>query len=484
MNARPVRFTPLACVLLALIVLAIAPARADDPAAHFPEIAQVTADYPDDAQRSAALSLLSDALNRAEPKPVSRDAYSKIFNYQGAANAIMTEHMANGAMQNGQYRAFNAQVDQCLGSTDFRRGVLQKYGVESLAEHPQPRAPGETPVMPTTSGQSQYQQSQVQIQQAQAKQAAVLQKWLATVSPPAPVVQHPIFESNADVFDQMPKLVLFSLLGLPAMVVAAWLVLSRSGVGRKIYSTYPPMPGSLPALPPALQIVKLPNVRYAVCTLSGLVLDVRRQVHRQTIVSSSPGQEVRDQYGGLVSSTPGTTWSHTTTTYETIVYVRMPNGREDSWSIFDSPFDCRPGNIISVLVRPLKTGAGEILMAYNHATGRLERTRELETTLSARGNELGQWAANLAGAAVAWEVQKLFLPSRDERGQLDPGFIVPWLFECLVLVTISFFILTPWVKGRIFKSRDGAFQRRYAPGYLQFFQQGTPLLQETFFRGR
>jgi hypothetical protein len=479
MTFSRVRLWLLGGVLIALSSPGAPPLRAQDIAAQFPGVEQVKADYPDDAQRSAAFSLLSDALNRAEPKPVSRDAYNKIFDYQGNANAILSLHMMNGAMQNGQYRAFNVQVDQCLDDTNFRRGVLQKYGVESLAQHPLPRPPGYTPPLPVTPGQAQAQQAQAQAQQAQS-QAAALVKMLSP-APPRPV-QRPIFEADADVFDQMPKLIFFSLLGLPAMALAAWLVLRRSGIGRKIYSAFPPMPGSLPALPPALQVVKLPNVRYAVCTLSGLVLDVRRQVHRRTVTTTTPGQEVRDQYGTLVSSTPGTTTSHTTSTNETIVYVRAPNGREDTWSLFDSSFDCRPGNIISVLVRPLKTGEGHVLMAYNHATGRLDRTRELDTAHSARGNELGQWAANLAGACVAWEVQKLFLPSRDEHGSLNPGFIVPWLFECLVLVTISFLILTPWVKGRIFKKRDGAFQRRYLPGFRQFFEQGTPVLQRTFGR--
>ena len=153
---------------------------------------------------------------------------------------------------------------------------------------------------------------------------------------------------------------------------------------------------------------------------------------------------------------------------------------EASWSIYDSPLECRPGNIVSVLVSPRKDGSGDILLAYNHAMGRLERTREIENACSPRGNELGQWAANLAGAAAAWETMKLFLSSRDEKGELDPGFIVPWLFICLILVTISFMVVTPWVKNRIFKTRNGFFNRVYFPGYYNFFQQGTPLLQKTF----
>ena len=73
--------------------------------------------------------------------------------------------------------------------------------------------------------------------------------------------------------------------------------------------------------------------------------------------------------------------------------------------------------------------------------------------------------------------------SKDAYNKIfNPGFIVPWLFECLILVTISFLILTLWVKSRIFKKRDGAFQRRYLPGFRQFFEQGTPILQRTFGR--
>jgi hypothetical protein len=467
--------------LLALLVCFLGPSLslADPVSDHFPSIDQVKADYPDDAQQSAAFSLLSDALNRAAPKPVSRDAYNKIFEYQGTANAILSAHMANGAMQNGQYRAFNAQVDGYLDNTDFRRGVLQKYAVENLTEQPRPAPAGSyTPYVPAQAPAQAQAQAQVQAQaqpQLQAQAAAIAQ-----YLPKPPVTQRPIFEADADVFDQMPKLVFFALGGLPFMYFAAWLVLRRSGVGRKLYPTRPPTPGSLPALPPALQVVKLPNVRYAVYTLSGLVLEVRRQEHRQTITTSTPGTETRELYSGrLVSSTPGTFTSYTTTTQETIIYVRTPEGREDTWSIYDSPFDCRAGNLISVLVRPLKNGAGDVVLAFNHNTGRLEGTRELTTTLSARGNELGQWAANLAGAWAAWEIQKLFLPTYID-GQLNMGFVVPWLFECLVLVTISFLILTPMVKSRIFKKRDAAFRRRYFAAYQQFFEQGTGTLLRAY----
>jgi hypothetical protein len=214
MNTLPAR---LMAIFLAFLAASAGFLRAQDVAERFPAIAQVNADYPDDAQRSAAFSVLSDALTRAEPRPVSKDAYNKIFDYQGTANAILSAHMANGAMQNGQYRAFNAQVDQCLDSTDFRRGVLQKYGVESATEHPQARPPGYTPPLPVTPAQTQYQQSQAQIQTKANQAAAALVKMLT----PSHQTDQPPFEADADVFDQMPKLVLFSLLGLPSMALAS-----------------------------------------------------------------------------------------------------------------------------------------------------------------------------------------------------------------------------------------------------------------------
>ena len=48
-----------------------------------------------------------------------------------------------------------------------------------------------------------------------------------------------------------------------------------------------------------------------------------------------------------------------------------------------------------------------------------------------------------------------------------------------MLVTISFFILTPLVKSFILKRRTARFTAKYLPGFRQFFERGTPLLQSS-----
>ena len=88
---------------------------------------------------------------------------------------------------------------------------------------------------------------------------------------------------GGDIFDLLPWAIGFSLPCLIPMAIAAWFVLRRSGIGRKIYPVPAPMPGGLPALPKPLQVVVLPNVRFAVYVLSGLVLNVRGEIHRRTV---------------------------------------------------------------------------------------------------------------------------------------------------------------------------------------------------------
>ena len=130
-----------AAMLAALVFLAFGSVCAmaqDDIVERFPEIAQVTADYPDDAQRAAAFSTLDDALNAAAPKPVTRAVYERSTEYGGSSNAILSMHMANGGMQNGEYRAFNARYSQFLDDSNFRRSVLEKYQVGGMAAHPRP----------------------------------------------------------------------------------------------------------------------------------------------------------------------------------------------------------------------------------------------------------------------------------------------------------------------------------------------------------
>jgi hypothetical protein len=264
------------------------------------------------------------------------------------------------------------------------------------------------------------------------------------------------------------------VVGILPMMFAAWLILRGSGIGRKIF----PVPalgyGALPPLPKALQVVSLPGVRYAVYPLCGRVLDVQTSSHTQT-TSHTSGGDTYQMPDGSIRTTPVQGWSSHKTTRETLIWVRTPDGRESSWTLFNSNFQCRVGQIISILVRPLKDGTGHILLAYNHAAGVLAECPALAESHEPRGNELGQWAANLVGAYVAWKVLALFLPPY-AGNQLDTGFVVAWLVCCFLLVVVSFFILTPTVKWFIRRGRNSRFASRYLPGYRQFFQQARPAI--------
>jgi len=402
-------------------------AQGHDASARFPDAAKVAGDFPDRTQRAAAFYVLSEALAEAAPKPLSRADSALLLKYQGMSNSIIATVMMGEGNQSPAYREFNSRYNQLTNDAHFVQALLDKYRLNGLP----------------------------------------------TYATPA------VDESKYDVLTQLSRAFPWMLAGgIVPMVLAAWLVLRGSGIGRKIYPVRPPVAGGLPALPPALQVVSLPGVRYATYVLSGRVLDVQTSSHTSSHTTTTGG-DVYHSSTGQIHTTPAQSWTTTKTTKETVIWVRSPDNREASWSLFNSNFQCRAGQLISILVRPLKTGEGEILLAYNHTAGTLEKCEALKQSHSPRGNELGQWAANIAGAYVAWKVFDRFLPAYSGKS-IDLGFIVGWLAVTLVLVTISFLILTPLVKSFILRRRDASFNARYLPGFRHFFDQGTPILQRKF----
>lgn len=413
-------------VLMAEIALPL-PAYAADASSRFPDPAKVAADYPDKAQRAAAFYVLAEALAQAAPKPLSRADSTLLLKYQGTSSSIVTMVMMSEGNQSPVYRDFNTRYNQLTNDANFVQALLDKYRLNGLPTYAAP----------------------------------------------------PVDESKYDVLTQLSRASPLMLAGgIITMLLAAWLVLRGSGIGRKIYPIRPPVAGGLPALPQSLQVVSIPGVRYATYVLSGRVLDIQNSSHTSSHTSTTGG-DVYQSSTGQIHTTPVQSWTTTRTTRETVIWVRTPDNRETSWSLFNSNFHCRNGQLISILVRPLKTGEGEILLAYNHTAGTLEKCEALKQSHAPRGNELGQWAANIAGAYVAWKVFDLFLPAYSGKS-LDPGFIVAWLAVTLLLVTISFLILTPLVKWFILRRRDASFNARYLPGFRHFFEQGTPILQRTF----
>ena len=420
--------------MLALPVLSafggsVWPVRAQDQsiAARFPEPAQVNADYRDDAQRFAAFTVLSEALAQTAPKPISKTDYAKLFKYQACASTVTSMEMMKFGENTPAYGDFNTRGNQYANDANFVTALLDRYHLNGLPTY--------------------------------------------AAGPPS--VEE---EMKYDVPTHLPKALPWILAaGILPMALAAWLVLRGSGIGRKIYPVPAPVRGGLPALPKNLQVVSLPGVRYATYVLSGRVLDIQTSSHTSTQTTTTGG-DVYQGADGQSRSAPVQTSTRTITTRETVIWVRAPDDREASWTLYNTTFQCRVGQIISALVRPLKTGEGEILLGYNHAAGVLEKCSAFDKSHEPRGNELGQWAANIAGGYVAAKVLNLFLPMYAGR-ELDMGFVVSWIAATLMLVTVSFFILTPLVKSFILKRRNARFNRRYLPGFRQFFERGTPFLQ-------
>jgi hypothetical protein len=436
-----------------LVLGAVVPsvlAQNQDVSSQFPEPARVTADYPDDVQRWGALNVLYAALNNAAPKPMSKAAYAKFFAYGSAYNAIATSKMANRQA----YADFNSRCEQLFAKPGFGRSVLEKYGLTAYAR----RQP--TPTQPTPA--------QVPANSSPPSQRIVL---------PSPQ-QERNFTNDEWPYPQSFPLLLFFLL---PVAFCTWVALQVTGSGRAILPTRPPLPGGLPELPESLRVVRVPGARYAVYVLSGMVLQKEENVHTHSWSSTTPGSTTH-MGGGQFHHTPGQTTTHSETTREEIIWVRTPQNLEQSWTLYNSGVRLRPGQIVSVLVRPLPKDTGDILLAYNHTTGTIEKCPAMEKAHGNQGfirREIVQWTGNLACGLGSAIVTVRYLPAY-VHGQLYAGFIVWWLFGSGVLVTLSFLIVTPFLTSLIRKRRDAAFDRKYLPGLRQFFEQGTSILQRTF----
>ena len=369
-------FRVLALTAFALVNATVSHVRAQsqDASPRFPSPAQVTTDYPDDVQRGAAFYVLSEALAQAAPKPISKTDYAKLFSFQAGSNAALSLEMMRDGTQSPAYRDFNTRYNQLCNDPNFVQALLDKYRLNGLP----------------------------------------------TYATPPPSVDD---EMKYDVPTHLPQALPWILAaGIVPMALAAWLVLRGSGIGRKVYPVPPPVPGGLPVLPKSLQVVSVPGVRYAAYVLSGRVLDVQTSSHTSSHTHTSGGDTYQSP-SGQTHTTPIQTWSSTASIRETVIWVRTPDHRETSWTLINTPFLCRAGQIISILVRPLRTGGGEILLAYNHTAGTLEKCDALTKSHEPRGNELGQWAANIAGGYVAAKVLNLFLPMY-AGNELDMGFVV------------------------------------------------------------
>jgi hypothetical protein len=446
--------------------------RAQGTTALFPAPEQVNTDYPDDAERFAAFSILYDDFSRVAPKPLSTADYGKSFSYQASSNMIATQQMTKDGGGSQAYRDFNTHCNQLISDPHFANGVLAKYGLpgmttRAIAPQPVVLAPVPAQSAPTPV----YAPAPSVASSPASAPSRTSPTWLDHWGPIILGVMN-----MCGPFLFVIILIVFFSVCSAVMAFAAWLVLRRSGAGRKIYPVPAPMPGGLPALPKNLRVVSVPGVKYAVYVLSGIVLENKSTTHTRTFTTVTGGGTIQTTTGQTVTGLPQTHY-HTSTSVEDIIWVRQPNGIDAQLSIFDGNFQCRTGHLISVLLRQGNDG-GYIILAYNHSMGALSWCPALDQSHEARGNELGQWAANIAGGCAAAIFMSCFFNFQDAGG-IVAGTVVYWLVATFILVCISFFICTPLVKSRIRRSRNARFRAKYLPGYRQFFEQGTPVLQRS-----
>jgi hypothetical protein len=452
----------LAAAALAIdcVCVTTAHAQARDVSGLFPEPARVTADFPDDAERYAAFSVLYQTLAGALPSPMSKAAYDKDYLYEASYNAIATQHLGNRATQ-PTYAEFNAHWGRLLSDPNFSRAVLEKYHLTQFARRPIPRA--------ANPPQGAFPQGQTHPNTTPGVQAPI--------NRPFPTRSYPIDDSLINNPSPFPGAFPILALTLIPMAFVTWLVLKGSGTGTKILLVPPPQPGGLPPLPENLRVVSVPGVRFSTFAMSGMVLKKETNTCHHHHSYTTGGQV--QQIGNVIHTTPLVTSTSVSTTKEHIYWIRTPDGQETPWTFKNSGFQAIEGHIISAVAHPYLRDTSRFLLAYNHTTGELDRCQELNEVFRTFRPELSQWLANLVAAAGAALTVNLYLPMHF-RGQLSGSFLIWWLVGTFVLVTISFFLVTPRVTRTIQGGRYRAFERDYLPDFQRFLEAGTAVLRNRF----
>jgi len=420
-----------------------------DVAALFPDPNQVKADFPGDPERYAAFFALSVTLNATAPRPLSRAAYTKSFDYEGSYNGIETLHMQQG-MRTQAYKDWAAQRDKLVTDRAFLHSVLEKYHVADLPRVARP-VPAPT-IQPNAAPGNPYQPPQYRM-------------------PPE---------------ERFHRLFIWAMPLVPvswiAMYVLPMLLLRRSGTTRLLSVTQNPPLAGAPSLPESLHVVHLPGVRYAVKTFSGLVLDKQTTFTTTTTTTTTPGHV--NVVGNVATVTPGQTTSHSTTHRTDVMRVRTPELREATWTFTaQSGVNIFPGQIVSAVARPMKDDFSEFLASYNHNTGEVVPAGGLDNANKAGGflAFLAQPVSCIAGTLGFLIVICYFLTTPPYVFQfgLDMGGFIVLLFSAFCSLTVAFF-LTRWLEHKVTRGRNALFLSKYGPQFRQFFEQSTPALQKRF----
>jgi hypothetical protein len=412
-------------VFLAVLIAAAAfaataePARAQDRpvASLFPEPGTVGADYADDAERYAAITVLAEALREHTPGPGHHGAYDKASAYLSDLQAITARHSVPKADAAAQ-RAFDDRVLALLRDAAFRRAVLERYRLADLAP-PRPQAPG-----------------------AAAPQNA------------------------GDVTDEMIegaalRAAPFALAGLVGMVLLARVLVSRSVASPSRRTERPAQGADAAALPEELRVVRLPGVEYSVDATTAVVLE-KESTTRTSVRTTTTGGEVYS-VGNQVHSTPLQTQTSVTTEREDLLWVRTPDGRETTWSFPGAAFQARAGHALSVITRQRTDGSTENLLVFNHATGQLAALAGLASAHAPR-LVLPLLATAFAGSLALGVAFWTFLQIGPEPVSGVVGWFSVWIQGGCAAAVVAPIVVLLTIRG-VVRRRNAAFDARYLPAF-------------------
>lgn len=454
MNHRS-NFGPTLLLLVSLLVGFQALGQSADVSTDFPELNQVQADYPDEADRYTAFQVLDRALRNAAPRPVSKPVYNKLFNYEAADTSLDNLHLQQG-MQSPAYRDWAARRDSVLTNVAFARSVLVKYQLTAYA-----RAPQTTPA-------------------ASPNPAVNLQPAASPSSPVRTFTPEPYMISPAKMHQAFFYALPIGVLCFVIMYLVPRLMLDRSG-GKRLRPVAQPAEPGLPPLPDPLHVIHLRGVRYAVATFSGVVLD--KQTVMRTYSSSYTTPTQVHTSGNYSTVVPGQTVTHTTTIRNDILRMRTPDGSEKTWTFTgQSGANVFAGQMLSAVARLVDGEFYEFLVAYNHNTHEVVPVEQgLNNANRPRGilNFLGQPVATIIGAFGFYIVLGYFVTTPPYVITIGPDMsgLIFLLFSAFCSLTVAFFMVN-WLRHRITNRRNARIMKQYAPQFRQYFDQCAPLLKK------
>jgi len=426
----------------ALVVALAAQALAQDGGvvARYPEPATVVADYADDAERYMALQVLYDDLGAKTKGGHVPGAYAKSSAYFAAFQTVTAKYM-DMKKDAPESVAYSDHLNRLFKDAAFRRAVIAKY---RLADLPDAR--------PAT-------------QPSPAAQPGIAMQ--PSSAPP-----------SGDVTDEMIQAAClralpFVLAGLAAATFACRALLPNSvGFPSDRTEPTPPAPG-VPAMPESLRVVSLPGVEYCVATSCGIVIEKETTIATTFSTTTTGGQAY--QVGNEVHHTPTQTQTTASSVQTDLMWVRTPEGREESWSFTGGKFKARPGHVITLITRTLRDGSSDRLFVYNHATGQFEWCDGVGRA-NAVSHSAAWWSAfaiSSVGMAIAVEILLSIGPD-PIQGAL--GWITAWIVGAVPAV-IAAFVVEGLVHGGVARRRRAPFVDRYVPGFRGYLEQITPALK-------